>query len=187
METYHDNDYRLHVCSWCVDQGNPVSDGSVIPTDEFDINDDQDTGEPTPDIERQDRVQDSPDSDHQLQVDMGYDEMASSEMAPNGNCPWDCEEVPDGTVDVGDFLKLLAEWGRACTEEDVRCDLVWPPAVDVSDFLALLAAWGPCPEGGDEIPKTVADCIEKFGMEDPLILEKCICAVTGVAPEECGE
>jgi hypothetical protein len=57
-------------------------------------------------------------------------------------CPCDCEDPPDGTVDVGDFLALLAQWGApgACDCED-------PPdgAVDVGDFLALLAAWGPCP------------------------------------------
>ncbi|MHC4127293.1 MAG: multiheme c-type cytochrome [Planctomycetota bacterium] len=57
-------------------------------------------------------------------------------------CPCDCEETPDGTVDVGDFLALLAQWGApgACDCED-------PPdgAVDVGDFLAILAAWGACP------------------------------------------
>jgi hypothetical protein len=50
--------------------------------------------------------------------------------------------VPDGTVDVGDFLMLLAQWGNpgACDCED-------PPdgVVDVGDFLAILAAWGLCP------------------------------------------
>ncbi|MHC4422330.1 MAG: GC-type dockerin domain-anchored protein, partial [Planctomycetota bacterium] len=57
-------------------------------------------------------------------------------------CPCDCEAVPDGTVDVGDFLMLLAQWGNpgACDCED-------PPdgVVDVGDFLAILAAWGLCP------------------------------------------
>jgi hypothetical protein len=57
-------------------------------------------------------------------------------------CPCDCEDPPDGTVDVGDFLALLAQWGTPGT-----CDCEDPPdgAVDVGDFLALLAAWGPCP------------------------------------------
>ena len=57
-------------------------------------------------------------------------------------CPCDCENPPDGTVDVGDFLALLAQWGTAGT-----CDCENPPdgAVDVSDFLTLLAAWGTCP------------------------------------------
>jgi hypothetical protein len=57
-------------------------------------------------------------------------------------CPCDCEDPPDGTVDVGDFLALLAQWGTPDT-----CDCEDPPdgAVDVGDFLALLATWGPCP------------------------------------------
>ncbi|MHC4421388.1 MAG: GC-type dockerin domain-anchored protein, partial [Planctomycetota bacterium] len=57
-------------------------------------------------------------------------------------CPCDCEDPPDGAVDVGDFLALLAQWGTADT-----CDCEDPPdgAVDVGDFLALLATWGPCP------------------------------------------
>jgi hypothetical protein len=50
--------------------------------------------------------------------------------------------VPDGVVDVLDFLALLAAWG-GCPDcpEDVNGDGV----VDVQDFLDLLAAWGACP------------------------------------------
>jgi hypothetical protein len=57
-------------------------------------------------------------------------------------CPCDCEDPPDGSVDVGDFLALLAQWGTPGP-----CDCEDPPdgAVDVGDFLAILAAWGPCP------------------------------------------
>ncbi|MHC4970578.1 MAG: hypothetical protein ACYTF4_18450, partial [Planctomycetota bacterium] len=57
-------------------------------------------------------------------------------------CRCDCEDPPDGTVDVGDFLALLAQWGPPGS-----CDCEDPPdgAVDVGDFLAILAAWGPCP------------------------------------------
>jgi Tol biopolymer transport system component len=57
-------------------------------------------------------------------------------------CPCDCEAPPDGTVDVGDFLALLAQWGNPGT-----CDCEDPPdgVVDVGDFLAILAAWGTCP------------------------------------------
>ncbi|MHC4774442.1 MAG: M12 family metallo-peptidase [Planctomycetota bacterium] len=57
-------------------------------------------------------------------------------------CPCDCEDVPDNTVDVGDFLALLAQWGTAGP-----CDCEDPPdgVVDVGDFLALLATWGDCP------------------------------------------
>ncbi len=56
--------------------------------------------------------------------------------------PCDCEDPPDGSVDVGDFLSLLAQWGGAGA-----CDCEDPPdgVVDAGDFLALLAGWGPCP------------------------------------------
>jgi hypothetical protein len=67
-------------------------------------------------------------------VDMGAYEFQLS-------CPCDCENPPDGSVDVDDFLALIAQWGGPGT-----CDCEDPPdgAVDVDDFLALLANWGPC-------------------------------------------
>ena len=70
------------------------------------------------------------------------DDGCSMGCISESDCPCDCEDPPDGTVDVGDFLALLAQWGNAGT-----CDCEDPPdgAVDVGDFLAILAAWGPCP------------------------------------------
>jgi hypothetical protein len=57
-------------------------------------------------------------------------------------CPWDCQDVPDGSVNVSDFLALLAQWGQIGTS----CDFgVGGTGVGVSEFLELLAAWGPCP------------------------------------------
>jgi hypothetical protein len=64
-------------------------------------------------------------------------------FVPLGSCcPCDCEDPTDGTVDVGDFLALLSQWGQPGT-----CDCEDPPdgAVDVGDFLQLLADWGDCP------------------------------------------
>jgi hypothetical protein len=55
-------------------------------------------------------------------------------------CPWDCEDPPDGTVDVGDFLALVSQWGNVGSACDVDGG-----GVSVTDFLALLAHWGPCP------------------------------------------
>jgi hypothetical protein len=77
------------------------------------------------------------------QIDGNVDDPANVvEIVVIPPCPCDCEAVPDGTVDVGDFLMLLAQWGNpgACDCED-------PPdgVVDVGDFLAILAAWGLCP------------------------------------------
>jgi hypothetical protein len=44
----------------------------------------------------------------------------------------------DGTVDVLDFLLLLAEWGGP------GGDITGDGTTDVQDFLSLLANWGPC-------------------------------------------
>jgi hypothetical protein len=56
-------------------------------------------------------------------------------------CPWDCQDVPDGAVNVADFLALLAQWGQVATS----CDVASPAGVGVDDFLDLLANWGVCP------------------------------------------
>jgi hypothetical protein len=55
-------------------------------------------------------------------------------------CLCDCEDEPDGQVDVGDIFALLAEWSQTGT----RCD-VDGGGTGVSDFLLLLSSWGPCP------------------------------------------
>jgi spore coat protein A len=55
-------------------------------------------------------------------------------------CPWDCQPVPDGIVNIPDFLALLAQWGQV----DTSCDINGG-GVDVTDFLEILAFWGPCP------------------------------------------
>ncbi len=53
-------------------------------------------------------------------------------------CPWDCGDG-DGSVDIDDFLAVLAQWGTAGT-----CDFDGG-GVGINDFLALLTNWGPCP------------------------------------------
>jgi hypothetical protein len=55
-------------------------------------------------------------------------------------CPWDCQPVPNGTVDTPDFLAILAQWGQVGTS----CDFDGG-GVGASDFLAFLAHFGPCP------------------------------------------
>jgi hypothetical protein len=55
-------------------------------------------------------------------------------------CIWDCQAEPNGTVDVSDFLAMLAQWGQVGSS----CDFDGG-GVSVTDFLMLLAAWGPCP------------------------------------------
>ena len=49
-----------------------------------------------------------------------------------------------GTVDVGDLLAVLADWGScACCPADIDRS----GSVDVSDLLVVLGAWGGCPAG----------------------------------------
>ena len=55
-------------------------------------------------------------------------------------CPWDCQIIPDGSVNVPDFLALLAQWGQVNTS----CDFDGG-GVEVTDFLVMLGNWGPCP------------------------------------------
>ncbi|MCH8006290.1 MAG: hypothetical protein IH888_08680, partial [Planctomycetes bacterium] len=59
-------------------------------------------------------------------------------------CPWDCQAVPSGSVDVPDLLALLGAWGGPQTP-GTTCDLDGSGAIAVPDLLALLAHWGACP------------------------------------------
>ena len=60
------------------------------------------------------------------------------------SCPWDCQAVPSGSVDVPDLLALLAAWGGPQTP-GTTCDLDGCGVIAVPDLLELLANWGPCP------------------------------------------
>ena len=57
------------------------------------------------------------------------------------SCPADING--DGSVDIIDFLQLLAVWGPC--EPGCFGDVDIDGMVGITDFLALLAAWGPCP------------------------------------------
>ena len=54
-------------------------------------------------------------------------------------CPADVNG--DGTVNVQDFLELLAAWGATGGPADVNEDGI----VNVADFLQMLGEWGSCP------------------------------------------
>jgi hypothetical protein len=164
-------DFRLLLCSLCIDTGNP--NGTVIPRDVFNIDGDEDFLEPMPDLDLDDRILDG-----RLGGPAGVD-MGAYEFVPLA-CPMDCADDGDGVVDVEDFLALLAQWGEECTSCDQRDE----PGVGVLEFLRMLEYWGPCPEGGGRIPQTVQECIDKIGLEEPLVLAACICTVE---PEACEE
>jgi len=54
-------------------------------------------------------------------------------------CQWDCEQTPNGDVDLIDFLTLIGDWG---SQGDCDFD---GGGVGINDLLALLSNWGPCP------------------------------------------
>ncbi|MHC4317856.1 MAG: endonuclease/exonuclease/phosphatase family protein [Planctomycetota bacterium] len=64
--------------------------------------------------------------------------LAADLQEPGPACTGDIDG--SGTVDVLDFLLLLASWGDPGGPGDVNDD----GTVDVLDFLTLLAFWGPC-------------------------------------------
>ncbi|MHC4220376.1 MAG: hypothetical protein ACYSU7_18195, partial [Planctomycetota bacterium] len=55
-------------------------------------------------------------------------------------CPWDCQPVPNGDVDVPDFLAILAQWGDVGTSCDFGSG---DPGVGINEFLDFLANFGP--------------------------------------------
>ncbi|MHC4416699.1 MAG: M12 family metallo-peptidase [Planctomycetota bacterium] len=55
-------------------------------------------------------------------------------------CPWDCQTLPDGEVNIADFLAILAQWGQVGTS----CDFDGG-GVSITDFLTFLGRFGPCP------------------------------------------
>ena len=65
-------------------------------------------------------------------------DMGAYEFQPP--CPWDCQSVSDGNVNVPDLLALLATWGTPGA-----CDFDGDANTAVPDLLKLLANWGPCP------------------------------------------
>jgi hypothetical protein len=94
-------------------------------------------------------------------------------------CAADCAGAGDAVVGITDLLALLDAWGGPSP-----CDLAGPQGgppdgmVGINDLLVLLGAWGPCCRAGAQSPpQSVQDCIDRYGYEDPLVLEHCICAV----------
>jgi hypothetical protein len=78
-----------------------------------------------------------------VQVEFMHTYGQQTPYGQSGNpCPWDCQAVPDGEVNIPDFLALLAQWGQIGTS----CDLgLGDPGVGINEFLAFLANFGPCP------------------------------------------
>ena len=79
------------------------------------------------------------DADPQSIVEGGVDALRIQDFDCTDPCPSDVNG--DGTVNVQDFLGLLADWGATGGPADVNGD----GTVNVEDFLQMLAEWGPCP------------------------------------------
>lgn len=161
-----DDNYRLQGSSPCIDFG----DDTNLPTDEFDVDGDGNISEATPDLDRRNRVLEG-NSVIGIEVDMGAYEFPFE-------CPWDCASPEDQAVTIVDLLLLLADWGG-----ESSCEFGDPGTiVSINDLLDLLANWGLCLAPTLGPPESVEDCIDRYGYEDPIVLESCICTVD---PEEC--
>jgi hypothetical protein len=134
------DDYRLLACSPCIDAGA----NTAVPPDTLDLDGDGDTNEPIPlDLDGNPRFEDDPNTPdtgngRSPLVDVGAYEFPG--------CPWDCDGTNDGSVNVSDFLALLAQWDTTSPPCDSGgdCDVNGDGTVGITDFLALLTAWGPC-------------------------------------------
>ncbi len=75
------------------------------------------------------------------------DILAGTSQDANGNgipdvcdCPWDCEPVPNGFVDIGDLFTLFGHWFAAGP-----CDFDGSGIGDINDLFAMFGNWGTCP------------------------------------------
>jgi len=131
VDAANDN-YRLDDDSVHINAGHPTAFASgLIAADDFDIDGDSTTNEPTPELDLNHRIM--------VKIDMGAYEF----RCPEDIDPSSTGNVGDGIVGVGDLLALLAAWGscEGCIE-DINGD----DEVNVTDLLLLLAAWSAeCP------------------------------------------
>ena len=130
----------LHLLSGspCIDAG----DSTAVPSDEFDIDGNGNTGERLPlDLDGNPRFVDDPDTPDSgcgfpAVVDMGvYEFQGLAFVMKIGDLDG------DAAVGITDFLALLAAWGQcaeACCLEDLDNDSF----VGITDFLILLGNWG---------------------------------------------
>jgi len=159
--------HRISVpCSPCVDS----ADNLAVPDDDFDVNNDGVLLEPTPELDVLDRILDGL-VDGNVVVDMGAYEFGN-QFDPPG-CVFACSGSEEPGVGIVDFLALLAQWGMTATSCDFFCN-----GVGIVELLALLAHWGPdCGSPAQGPPQSVQDCIDRFGTEDPQVLQNCICMI----------
>jgi hypothetical protein len=124
-------DLRLACNSPCLEAGN----NALVPADTYDVDEDDNDDEPTPDIDRLDRLFDG-DADETETVDLGAHEYICL------TCPYDVAGG-DGLIGFADLLAVLSAWGPCdkCPE-----DFDESGAVGFADLLVILSNWGPCDE-----------------------------------------
>lgn len=121
--TFGDNDYHLSSSSPCIDAGN----NSLIPPDEFDLDQDGNMLESLPhDLDADPRVRNAA-------VDMGAYESDFCTADFSG----------DSQINVTDLLSLLGAWGIC--QSPCAVDTNGDGQVNVTDLLVLLSGWGTCP------------------------------------------
>ncbi len=54
-------------------------------------------------------------------------------------CPWDCQDIPNGFVDIPDVFELFSDWSTP-----TRCDFDGG-GVGINDLFEMFGNWGECP------------------------------------------
>ena len=124
-----------------------------VPTDAFDVDDDDNTSEKTPDLDLSIRVSNTT-------VDMGAYEHCDSDVNV------------DGITDIYDLLAVLSAWDATSGPADINEDDI----VNVLDLLLVLGEWGCGTRNPEAPPQSVEDCIDKYG-DDIELMIGCIEAI----------
>ena len=144
---YQIDDYHLKFGSPCIDR----ADGTAVPPDVADLDDDGDPDEQTPvDLDPKPRFIDDPDTPDDFGVPspehpFDFVDIGAYEFAPDcGTCPTDVDG--DGDTDAFDLAFLLGFWGEPITEADALClDANGDLRIGSFDLGSLLGNWGLCP------------------------------------------